>query len=110
MCEDRKNTFSILCIVLAVVIYFGCCGTAGAKAFTYKNPVKDPDIHVDIYNPDKTWHGTTLLANNHRPERPRIIEVTPNGEIVWRLRGKTKMEKGDAPRKCFYKAERIATQ
>jgi hypothetical protein len=39
-----------------------------------KFSVKDPDIDVEIYNPDKTLHGTTLLANNHKPEKPRIIE------------------------------------
>jgi hypothetical protein len=60
--------------VLAVVIHFGRCETAAAEAFTYKNPVRDPDIDVYIYHPDKTWHGTTLLANNHKPERPRINE------------------------------------
>lgn len=71
---DEKNRSWILCIVLAIVINLSCCETAAAEAFKYKNPVKDPDIDVEIYNPDKTWHGTSLLANNHRPERPRIIE------------------------------------
>ena len=43
----------------------------------------DPDIFVDIYQSDMAWAGTTLLADNHNLERPRIIEVNMLGEIVW---------------------------
>ncbi len=43
----------------------------------------DPEIYVDIYRSEKAWAGTTLLADNHKPERPRIIEVNMLGEIVW---------------------------
>ena len=43
----------------------------------------DPDIHVDIYQSDKAWTGTTLLTDNHVHERPRIIEVNMLGEIIW---------------------------
>lgn len=43
----------------------------------------DPDISVDIYQSDMVWAGTTLLADNHNRERPRIIEVNMLGEIVW---------------------------
>ena len=43
----------------------------------------DPDISVDVYESDKVWAGTTLLPDNHNPERPRIIEVNMLGEVVW---------------------------
>jgi hypothetical protein len=43
----------------------------------------DPDIIVDIYQPDKVWAGTTLLPDNHNRARPRVIEVNMLGEIVW---------------------------
>ena len=43
----------------------------------------DPDISVDIYQSDMVWDGTTLLADNHNLERPRIIEVNMLGEIIW---------------------------
>lgn len=43
----------------------------------------DPDIYMDVYHPDLVWAGTTLLNDNHNPERPRIIEVNMLGEIVW---------------------------
>ncbi len=51
----------------------------------------DPDISVDIYEPDLVWAGTTLLADCHDPDRRgiegdyfvRIIEVNMLGEIVW---------------------------
>jgi hypothetical protein len=68
MFGDKRNTFSISCIALTIVIFTGCMGTIGGRAFTYKKPITDQDMYVDIYNPDKTWHGTTLLADNHRPE------------------------------------------
>ena len=42
-----------------------------------------PDIRVDVYQPDKTWQGTTLFADNHNPEKPRILEVNMLGEIIW---------------------------
>ncbi len=51
----------------------------------------DPDISVDIYEPDLVWAGTTLLADLHDPYRRgiegdyfvRLIEVNMLGEIVW---------------------------
>ncbi|MFC1905247.1 aryl-sulfate sulfotransferase [Chloroflexota bacterium] len=43
----------------------------------------DPEINVPIYQPDKAFSGTTILADNHNPERPRIIEVNMMGEILW---------------------------
>jgi len=43
----------------------------------------DPDISVDVYEPDLVWAGTTLLPDNHNSERPRIIEVNMLGEIIW---------------------------
>ena len=43
----------------------------------------DPDIYVDIYESDMAWAGTTLLADIHNLERPRIIEVNMLGEIIW---------------------------
>jgi len=43
----------------------------------------DPDLQVDVYQSDKVWAGTTLLPDNHNPQKPRIIEVNMRGEIVW---------------------------
>ena len=43
----------------------------------------DSDLHVDVYLSDMVWPGTTLLPDNHNPEKPRIIEVNMLGEIVW---------------------------
>ncbi|MFC1846126.1 aryl-sulfate sulfotransferase [Chloroflexota bacterium] len=43
----------------------------------------DPDIIIDVYQPDKVWAGNTLMPDNHKPGRPRVIEVNLLGEIVW---------------------------
>lgn len=83
MFGDKSSTLSISCIVLVCITVIGCSAIVGNKAFTYKEPVTDPDIYVDIYNPDKASQGTTLLADNHRPEWPRIIELNMQGQIVW---------------------------
>jgi hypothetical protein len=83
MFGTQRNILSIFCVVLAILISAGSSATAGSKASTYEEPVIDPDIHVDIHIPSKSWHGTTLLADNHKPERPRIIEVDMQGRIIW---------------------------
>ena len=83
MLKDTTNTFSMACVVIAVLIVSGCSATLGNKALSHKEPVSDPDINVDLYHPDKAWQGTTLLADNHRPDRSRIIEVDMLGRIVW---------------------------
>lgn len=43
----------------------------------------DTDFIVDITVPEKIQPGTTILADNHDENNPRIIEVNRLGEIVW---------------------------
>jgi hypothetical protein len=43
----------------------------------------DPYLFVDIFKEDKAWPGTTLLIDNHDPEKPRIVEVNMPGEVLW---------------------------
>jgi hypothetical protein len=81
--SNKKKAFSIYSIILAVVIFSGCSLTIRDKAFLYKEPVTDPDIHVDVYSPNKAWRGNTILADNHIYDRPRIIEVDMQGRIIW---------------------------
>ena len=83
MFGDKRETLSSFSIILAAVVFNGCIATMASKTITHKELVKDPDIHVDVYNPNKAWHGTTLFADNHRNERPRIIEVDMQGRIIW---------------------------
>jgi len=59
------------------------CGASIPKATTYQVPLTVPDIYVDIYKPDKAYNGTTLLADNHKENQPKIIEVDMNGRIIW---------------------------
>jgi phage terminase large subunit-like protein len=70
--------YRVLILVFGALIYMPLAyGDAAPKGAV------DPDIYVDVYKPGKTWHGTTLLADYHNPNRPRIIEVNMLGEIVW---------------------------
>jgi hypothetical protein len=57
--------------------------SARAKPTSMARGTADPDIQVDVYQSDMVWPGTTLLPDNHNPEKPRIIEVNMLGEIVW---------------------------
>jgi len=45
--------------------------------------IKKGDIYVDIYNSEKACYSTTIFADLHDPQNPRIIEVNMQGEIIW---------------------------
>jgi len=45
--------------------------------------VEPGELYVDIYVPEKVCDGTTLLPDLHDSERPRIIEVDMQGQVVW---------------------------
>ena len=51
------------------------CSASIPKATTYQVPLTVPDIYVNIYKPDKAYNGTTLLADNHNENQPKIIEI-----------------------------------
>jgi hypothetical protein len=82
MFKKEIGTFLFFCVISTFAIFSGCTTLSG-RAITYNSGIEDPDIHVEIYHIDKAWNGTTLLADNHNPDRPRIIEVNMRGEIVW---------------------------
>ena len=57
-----------------------------------------------VRDADRLPNGNTLITGT-----TRIIEVTPEGEILWRLRVIVEIANPrDLGRKGFYKAERIA--
>jgi len=43
----------------------------------------DPDFIVAVYDTSRAQAGTTLLADNHDTDNPRIIEINMLGEIIW---------------------------
>jgi hypothetical protein len=83
MFTNERKSFSFFWVLLPILILSGCSPLLGGKAFTYREPVTDPDIIVDIFVPQKVWQGTTLISDNHNLQRPRIVEVNMHGEIVW---------------------------
>lgn len=46
----------------------------------------DPDWEVDIYRSELACQGTTLFADNHDIQQPRIVEINMLGEIVWQYK------------------------
>ena len=82
MSKKYVMKFLFICVISEAAIFNGCT-TMNSKAITYNPAIVDTDIHVDIYRPEKASNGTTLFADNHNLDKPRIIEVNMRGEIVW---------------------------
>lgn len=41
------------------------------------------ELKVEIYNSEKFLNGTTLFADLHNTDEPRIVEVNMEGETIW---------------------------
>ncbi|MBU0505302.1 MAG: aryl-sulfate sulfotransferase [bacterium] len=67
--------------LIIALIGIPCAVHAGAQS--YSEPKKDIDIYVDLNKQASAFKGTTLFALYHRPDRPRIVEVTMEGKVVW---------------------------
>ena len=70
-------------ILLVFLAMIAGCGASMPKATIYQVPLSVPDMYVDVYKPDKAYKGTTLFADNHKKDQPKIIEVDMNGRIIW---------------------------
>lgn len=92
----RRGAFAaVLVVVITALIISGCGGrgeststtesdtAAGETAASMPRGTEDPNIQVDLYDPDKACDGTTIFADAHDAERPRIVEVNMLGEVVW---------------------------
>ncbi|MEW5955000.1 MAG: hypothetical protein AB1626_00485 [Candidatus Micrarchaeota archaeon] len=66
---------------------------------------KDANLAVDAYVSDKVFTGTTLFAEFHDAQKPRIVEVNMLGEVVWQLAVKNAPSTRSPG--WLYKAERI---
>ena len=83
-----RDTIQKTVLVLSVIglVAMGC-QTTGKKGATTFGPEKQrviaPEFKMVVYNPEKTQEGTTILADVHNLDRPKIIEVNMRGELVW---------------------------
>jgi hypothetical protein len=71
----------IICVVALAVL--GSWWVIRGQTSQTPGGTVDPDISVDIYDSGKAYPGTTIFADMHETDRPRIIEVNMQGEIVW---------------------------
>jgi len=83
MFSKKHFRFSFVAILLVLIIFSGCRSVIIGKAYRYEEPQADPDITVARYVPSKACNGTTLLADNHRRNRPSIIEIDMQGRVIW---------------------------
>ncbi len=74
------NSF-LMCLV---IVLFNLSGEKLVGAQEDEDPITtESEFCVDIYDPEKAYNGTTLFADLHDTDRPRIVEVDMNGNIVW---------------------------
>ncbi|MHC4444596.1 MAG: aryl-sulfate sulfotransferase [Planctomycetota bacterium] len=69
--------YIILFLLMAGLLFF-CSGSGCNVTVT-----QEGEIYVDIYDASKACVGTTIFADLHDGENPRIIEVDMQGTIVW---------------------------
>jgi len=92
-----KALTMLLFLVIPLVLY-GCApsgegtkkadgnaatATSSSQPESVPRGTADPDIAVEVYDPDKAYNGTTFFADIHEPGNHRIIEVNMLGEVVW---------------------------
>ena len=74
--EMTKRFCLVLLISIALLLIFLHPPTVSAGRL-------DPSFEVDIYDPAKAWNGTTIFADNHDRDAPRIVQLNMKGEIIW---------------------------
>lgn len=69
----------LICFLVVMIVFFLFCAE--------NRPVLagrvDSSFRVDVHDPSKAYEGTTILADNHDLNFPRIVELNMKGEIVW---------------------------
>ncbi|MHA1650863.1 MAG: aryl-sulfate sulfotransferase [Candidatus Helarchaeota archaeon] len=70
-----KKLYAFLLISMAII---ATCATIFILQFMKEVPY----LSVTIYDPTRACNGTTLIPDNN-PDRPRIIEVDMEGNIIW---------------------------
>lgn len=80
---NKMKFLGLFFLVIATVSVSGLNAEAKNSAVKHEPPLVDSDFEVDIYVADSAFEGTTLLGDNHRRNRPRIIEIDMQGRIVW---------------------------
>jgi len=58
-------------------------GNSNTSNGNASDEVESGELYVDIYDPEYTCDGTTLLADLHDSDNPRLVEVDMQGQVVW---------------------------
>ncbi len=61
----------------------GVCTADQSDGDLAGDDVEAGEVFVDLYDPEQTCDGTTLLPDLHDQDNPRIIEVNMQGDVVW---------------------------
>lgn len=78
-----QKTVLALSVIGLVIVGCQTTGKKGATTFGPEKRVTAPGFKVVAYIPEKAQEGTTILADLHNLDRPKIIEVNMRGELVW---------------------------
>lgn len=79
----KKNILIALTIILIFFLSLFACNKDNGVNNEPETELQKGDIYVDVNNSEKACDGTTLFADLHDTQNPRIIEVDIQGEIVW---------------------------
>jgi hypothetical protein len=60
-----NNSWFLGVVVLSLFLI-----TPVVSAATIPSGTTDPYFIIEKYQPGKTWNGTTLFADNHKPDAP----------------------------------------
>ena len=91
----KKGIIRWFLIILTICLLVSGCQTPGSKNFSAGGSY----FKIDIYDPQHTYSGTTLFADNSRKGGPRIVEVDMNGNLVWEYTLTSQLFRGKRGRK-----------
>jgi len=78
----KKFALKILLVVSTFIFSNSTCDKS-TEPKDENQELQQGEIYVDIYDADQACDGTTLFADLHDMQNPRIIEVDMEGNIIW---------------------------
>jgi len=71
-------------IVSFIVIFISCTPALKSTQDPRQNEVENAyTLILDVYKPEFTFNGTTVLVNSTNPKEPYIVEIDMKGQVRW---------------------------
>jgi len=79
----KLNILIAITLILTFIFSLFACDKDNGVGNEPDPELRPGDLYVDIYNSEKACVGTTLFADLHDTQNPRIVELDMQGETVW---------------------------